>query len=251
MKQHLFVPALLASLLSIGGCTVQPKTQLDAPVAITTQIEGKSLLDSKASPPATIKVRFEDNPELATLIENDLVARGFQLVGADQAPDVDILIQSAWRFQKPRARQQAVSVGKLLADERMKGTVTTLEERATRAASTNVNLNTAIAANRGTLSTGAYAGVTLLEVVADLTGVRGGFNRLMVGDERGLCIPVPAGACDTWHVYKQDMALAATLTRKDGQDSVVRAISKVEHERLLPVELFEETRSKLVSALAN
>jgi len=64
-------------------------------------------------------------------------------------------------------------------------------------------------------------------------------------------IPVPAGACDTWHVYKQDMALAATLTRKDGQDSVVRAISKVEHERLLPVELFEETRSKLVSALAN
>lgn len=99
MKKNLSAIATIVAL-AITGCTVQPRTQLDAPVAITTQVEGSSLLDRNASPSTTIRVQFEDNAELATLIENDLISRGLQRAGLNQPPDVDVVIQSVYRFQK-------------------------------------------------------------------------------------------------------------------------------------------------------
>lgn len=89
----------------------------------------------------------------------------------------------------------------------------------------------------------------ILEIISDLSGLRGGFNKALVGDERGVCIPIPPGACDRWKVYSQRVTVKAAMFLRGGDVQEINLSLSTEHERLMPVELFMNAQSKIVTAL--
>lgn len=69
MKRHLFSIALAAATLAAAGCTVQPKTKLDAPVAITTKVDGSTLLVRATSRSSTTRVIAQTERERLVPVE--------------------------------------------------------------------------------------------------------------------------------------------------------------------------------------
>ena len=98
---------------------------------------------------------------------------------------------------------------------------------------------------------GVVTGLTsdILEIISDLSGLRGGFKKALVGDERGVCIPIPTGACDRWKVYSQRLTVEAAMFARDGEVQEINLSVSTEHERLMPVELFMDAQAKIVTAL--
>lgn len=242
MKRIALIAA--AFVVALAGCAAQPAKNLDAPVLVNTSTTGASFIDGKALNKPSIKVEFKDSQKLSALIEQELAAKGFAPAPDGAMADIHISIESGYAFQKPRTRRQVLSMGKLFEHESMKAYLDDRAEKSTR--TTSFNVHTTGMAATGALSTGVFVGASVTQAIVEMTGIRGGFNKALVGDERGLCL----GTCDKWHIYDQRLILKATLTEASGRTVDITATSTVEHERLVPIELYEDARSKLLTALA-
>ena len=262
-KSKRLVPALILALALIqGGCATadqappSPKDQplqtansQESPPVIKTTILGWSPL-KKDQPLPPIHVEFEDNPELARVMQASLAAAGFPIAPDASTAEFRVLFSSYFSFDRSRTKRQTVSVGKLLADQRMASTLGSIAELGTRGyRDVNLSVNLLLLPSFGV--PGLVTGLTsdILEIIADLSGLRGGFNKALVGDGRGVCIPIPPGACDRWKVYSQRLTVRAAMFARDREVQEINLSVSTEHERLMPVELFMDAQPKIVSAL--
>ena len=92
-------------------------------------------------------------------------------------------------------------------------------------------------------------GTDLMEIISSHIGLSGAFNRLVVGDERGVCIPIPPGACDKFNHYNQRLAPKATVMDDRGGVEEVSVSISANHPRLLPAELLAEGQARIALLL--
>ena len=229
--------SLFVISLALAGCAAQPAKNLDAPVTVKTTTEGQFVLAAAQAGKPTVKVDFKDNPELGAQFERDLASKGYPTAADVADADVVIDIDSAFAFKKPQARQRVLSVGKLFAHQDVKPHLDNEAERATRTTGFNPQ-------NIG-MATDLFIGTSIFRAIAEMTGIRGGINKALVGDERGVCL----ANCEKWHVYNQRLVLKANVKQRGGATSGVNTVSTTEHERLVPIELYEDARSKFLTAL--
>lgn len=260
VSRRLLVVAPAVALL-LGCAANPPPARLDAPVVLSSKSSGMSQLEVVTeTPKPKLEVTFEDSPRLTRQMAAALAQRGFEIVNDTQVvPDFKVRFRGTYSFQKQLARREVVSVGKLFSDDRMKEAVDALQSGVTKVSRSGSNLSVDYAGLTGKLSSSAYGGALLIDILADVTGARGGFNKALVGDERGVCIPIPAGACDKWQQYKQQMVLQAFVNRPDDpvdEPRKLQALRKLEivtdtdHERLVPVEMLAESEVKLLELVA-
>ncbi|QTD46529.1 hypothetical protein [Ottowia testudinis] len=257
------VPALILTLTLIqSGCATadqappSPKDQplqtansQESPPVIKTTILGWSPL-KKDQPLPPIHVEFEDNPELVRVMQASLAAAGFPVAPDASTAEFRVLFSSYFSFDRSRTKRQTVSVGKLLADQRMASTLSSMTELGTRGyRDVNLSANLLLLPSFGV--PGVVTGLTndILEIISDLSGLRGGLNKALVGDERGVCIPIPPGACDRWKIYSQRVTVKAAMFPRGGDAQEINLSVSTEHERLMPVELFMDAQAKIVAAL--
>ena len=253
---------VLTLALSQGGCATadqalpspqdQPLQTVDRqeslPVIKTTVLGWSPLKKDQPLPP--IHVEFEGNPELARVMQASLAAAGFPIAPDASTAEFRVLFSSYFSFDRSRTKRQTVSVGKLLADQRMASTLSSIAELGTRGyRDVNLSVNLLLLPSFGV--PGVVTGLTsdILEIISDLSGLRGGLNKALVGDARGVCIPIRPGACDRWKVYSQRVTVRAAMFARDGDVQEINLSVSTEHERLMPVELFMDAQSKIIAAL--
>ena len=257
------VAALVLTLaLSQGACATayqalpspqdQPLQTVDRqeslPVIKTTVLGWSPLKKDQPLPP--IHVEFEANPELARVMQASLAAAGFPIAPDASTAEFRVLFSSYFSFDRSRTKRQTISVGKLLAGQRMASTLSSVAELGTRGyRDVNLSVNLLLLPSFGV--PGVVTGLIndILEIISDLSGLRGGLNKALVGDERGVCTPIPPGACDRWKVYSQRVSVKAAMFARDGEAQEINLSVSTKHERLMPVELFMDAQSKIVAAL--
>ena len=243
VSKGLFVGIVL-SLISLSSLA-----DPSAPVVMTSKVLGWSPFSKQDAKPK-LYVTVADNAALASIMTEPLENQGFVVVDDEAKADYNLELDAEFAFDKRGSKRQSVSVGKLLADPRMESALATLDSQATRGTSlTSTNLNIAVAHLRDKISTATALGLTIVDVLLDLSGLGGAFNKLLVGDERGLCIPLRPGACANWNVYNQRLALKAKVSNANGSLGEVLINTSTQHERLAPLELLVESQTQLASVL--
>lgn len=225
-------------ILALAGCAAQPPKNLDAPVVVKTATQGDAVIAAGAATKPSVKVDFKDNPDVAAQFERDFAEKGYSTAVDAASADVVISIDSGYSFQKPHARRHAMSLGKLLAHKDIKPHLDDAAEKSTR--------TTSLTLQNFSMTPGAFLGTSIFQAIGEVSGLRGGFNRALVGDERGICLT----SCDQWHTYDQRLVLKATVTPRGSTASDVTTTSTVMHERLVPIEMYLDARTKLLAALA-
>lgn len=220
----------------------------EPPVTIVTRVLGWSPFPRDAPLPR-LQVAFEDNPALAKITETYLAAQGFSIAGPDGAHDYKVALSGNFAFDRPRTKRLSVPIGKLLADERMKDTLTSLAELSTRGHADQNLASNLFLVPLGKTAVLTGLGTDLMEIISSHIGLSGAFNRLVVGDERGVCIPIPPGACDKWNHYNQRLALKATVMDDRGGVEEVSVSISANHPRLLPAELLAEGQARIALLL--
>ena len=100
------------------------------PVIKTTVLGWSPLKKDQPLPP--IHVEFEANPELARVMQASLAAAGFPIAPDASTAEFRVLFSSYFSFDRSRTKRQTISVGKLLAGQRMASTLSSVAELGTR-----------------------------------------------------------------------------------------------------------------------
>ena len=119
-------------------------------------------------------------------------------------------------------------------------------EEATRTTSTDLGLMAQ--GLTGSLSSGMLLGAGLLDSVMALTGAKGGFNKLIAGDERGWCLGT-AEMCKNWKKYDQHVIVVVKMRPVVGKPAILRSDAATKDEGLLPEPLFQAAMAALTSRL--
>lgn len=210
---------------------------------VKTSGMGETDLDRFAG--KTISVQFESSPKLTFALREQFEAMGYKLTETVEQADVVIVAAAAFGFQKPRARAQEVDFGKVV--EQTKGDlIAQKDSQAYR--DPKFDLAPAIQSMRGNLSTNMVLGAGVVETISSLIGVRSWFNKLVGGDERGICLGTEE-MCKDWKKYDQRMRMGAMVTFKGEEKIAIRAEATTKDEQLLPDQLFKAGMGELTKRL--
>jgi hypothetical protein len=148
------------------------------------------------------------------------------VVPTAQEADVSIEFTAGFTFQLPRAREVAVDLGRMAEESATKnaGNLVDKAEKATRTTSTDLGLMAQ--GLTGSLSTGMLLGAGLLDSVMALTGAKGGFNKLIAGDERGWCLGT-AEMCKNWKKYDQHVIVVVKLRPVVGKPAMAALTTRL------------------------
>lgn len=210
--------------------------------AIETTGSGSLNLDAYRG--QSIKVEFDSSPKLTVELQKRFEELGFKTAAAE--PDVTIKVGAVFSFQKPRTREQQLNFGRVVEESDIDAAVQKEASNATRAP--GVELGPLVQGLRGNLSADMILGVGLVDSILRMSGARGWFNKLVAGDERGICLGTEE-MCKDWKKYTQRMRLGTLIVSKDGQRQVIRSEASTKSEELLPEQLFREGMGDLTNRL--
>ena len=138
-------------------------------------------------------------------------------------------------------------LGKLLDGADMNIAFSKLNNQAARMP--NVNLNTTAMYAGGGLSAGGLAGATVVEMLVSMSGLGAKFNKALVGDERGVCIPMGPGGCDNWKKYEQILVFETTVTGVGASPVTFVTRARTLSEELKPIDLLNEVMPAYITAM--
>lgn len=208
------------------------------------QTLGSGSLNLDAYKGQSIKVEFDSSPKLTAELQKRFEDLGFKTATAD--PDVTIKVGAVFSFQKPRAREQQLNFGRVVEQSNIAAVVQKEASNTTQAP--GVELGPLVQGLRGNLSANMVLGAGLVDSILSMSGARGWFNKLVSGDERGICLGTEE-MCKDWKKYTQHMRLGTLVVSKDGQRQVIRSEASTKNEELLPEQLFREGMGDLTSRL--
>jgi len=170
--------------------------------------------------------QFTSSERLTAQLREGFATRGFEVVPTAQEADVSIEFTAGFTFQLPRAREVAVDLGRMAEESAAKnaGNLVDKAEKATRTTSTDLGLMAQ--GLTGSLSTGMLLGAGLLDSVMALTGAKGGFNKLIAGDERGWCLGT-AEMCKNWKKYDQHVIVVVKLRPVVGKPAMAALTTRL------------------------
>lgn len=196
----------------------------------------------------TIYVEFESSQKMTAELRQRFEVLGFNLSDSPDKADISVKVLSLFSFQQTRGKQQQIDFGKVI--EADSGEV--LEKKASQALrEPGVNLTPLVHGLRGDLGLGMVFGLGLVDKALKLSGAKGWLNKMLVGDERGICLGT-AEMCKDWKKFDQSMRIAAVITPATANTReriIVRAEAKAKDEKLLPEELFREAMRELTGRL--
>lgn len=193
----------------------------------------------------TLHVEFDSSSKLSAELRERFQALGFTLAQEKADAEVSVKVMAGYFFQKPRAKQQYIDFGAVV-EQASKADIDRKADESTRVA--GVELAPLVQGLRQNLSANMVLGVGLVDSVLSLSGARGWFNKLVSGDERGVCLGT-AEMCKDWKKYVQRMRIAAFITPKHGDQAVIRAEASAKDEELVPDELFRASMGSLTGRL--
>lgn len=214
-------------------------------VAADIKTSGTGSLDLDAYRGRSLYVEFQSSPKLTTEMRQRFEALGYSIAATAGEADVSIKVVAAFSFERPRAKAQQIDFGKVV-EQANSDAVNQKAAEATRAP--GVELAPLVQGLRGNLSASMVLGVGLVDSILSMSGARGWFNKLVSGDERGVCLGTDE-MCKDWKKYVQQMRLTALVAAKAGDKSIVRAEATAKDEELLPDPLFRDGMGELTGRL--
>lgn len=246
MKNALLTFALLFALTSyVSGQEVQTEQTLldrentvspDVKRAPDINVHGKG--DFVLGVPddmGSLYIEFTSSPRLSAHLRDEFQRMGYRLATSKDEADLAVRMVAGFVFQKPRAKQMQIDFGKILEESKI-DVVANKAEESTRTVGTE--LGPLVQGIQGNLGAGMVMGAGIVDSILSLSGVRGWFNKLVSGDERGLCLGT-AEMCKDWKKYDQEMRIATFIERKSGGRFVIRSTAKAKDEKLVPEALFK------------
>ncbi len=230
MKKLLFLAALVSSF-----------TAQSSDIKTT----GSGNLDLDIYRGRAVFVEFESSQKLTSELRERFEALGYALAPSAGEADVAVKVMAGYFFQKPRAKAQQIDFGRVV-EQVNSDLVNQKASESTRVV--GVELAPLAQGLRGNLSSNMVLGVGLVDSILSLSGARGWFNKLVSGDERGVCLGT-AEMCKDWKKYEQHMRFAAFVSPKAGGKSVIRAEVATNSEDLLPDLLFHVGMGELTNRL--
>lgn len=214
-------------------------------LAADIKTSGAGSLDLDAYRGRSLYVEFQSSPKLTTEMRQRFEALGYNMAESAGDADVSIKVVASFSFERPRAKSQQIDFGKVV-EQANTDVVNQKAAEATRAP--GVELAPLVQGLRGNLSANMVLGVGLADSILSMSGARGWFNKLVSGDERGVCLGTNE-MCKDWKKYVQQMRLTALVAPKAGDKSVIRAEATAKDEELLPDPLFRDGMGELTTRL--
>ena len=214
-------------------------------VAADIKTSGSGSLDLDAYRGRSLYVEFQSSPKLTTEMRQRFEALGYSMAASVGDADVSIKVVASFSFKRPHAKSQQIDFGKVV-EQVNPDVVNQKAAEATRAP--GVELAPLVQGLRGNLSANMVLGVGLVDSILSMSGARGWFNKLVSGDERGVCLGTDE-MCKDWKKYVQQMRLTALVAPKAGNKSVIRAEATAKDEELLPDPLFRDGMGELMTRL--
>ena len=204
--------------------------------------------DASNAPKKKVFVQFTSTERLTAQLHEGFAARGFEVVPTAQEADISVEFTAGFTFQLPRAREVTVDLGRMAEERAAKnvGNLAGKAEKATRTTSTDPGLMAQ--GLTGSLSSGILLGAGLLDSVMALTGGKGGFNKLVAGDERGWCLGT-AEMCKNGKKYDQHVIVVVKMRPVVGKPAIQRSDAATKDEDLLPEPLFQAVMAALTTRL--
>lgn len=222
--------------LSIALCTF-------AHADISTTGENSVNLNQYKSQP--VYIEFESSQKLTTTIKHQFETLGFKVVDDKNSAGVVLRFMCVYAFKKPHAKEQHVDFGKVV-DQTEGDLIADADKRSTRGI--GVELAPLVQGLQGNLSTGMVFGAGIVDSVMRMAGARSWFNKLVSGDERGVCLG-SAETCKDWKKYDQQMRLGVFVEPAAGKQVLVKAGARTLDEQLQPEPLFQHGMQELTKRL--
>lgn len=210
---------------------------------INTSGTGKIDLDGYRG--RSLYVEFQSSPKMTTEMRHRFEELGYSMAASADDADVSVKLAASFLFQRPRTRLQQIDFGKVV-EQASPDVVNRKASEATRVP--GVELSPLVQGLSGNLSANMVLGAGLVDSILSLSGARGWFNKLVSGDERGVCLGTDE-MCKDWKKYVQKMRLTALVTPKAGDASTIMAEAAAKDEELLPDPLFHEGMRELTTRL--
>lgn len=192
-------------------------------------------------------IRFDQSDALSKQVAEMLATRGHSIASSEAEAGIIVKTITGYSFVRRQARRVTVSMGKLLDGADMNIAFSKLNNQAARMP--NVNLNTTAMYAGGGLSAGGLAGATVVEMLVSMSGLGAKFNKALVGDERGVCIPMGPGGCDNWKKYEQILVFETTVTGVGASPVTFVTRARTLSEELKPIDLLNEVMPAYITAM--
>lgn len=239
---------LIAATIAMAGCATNRVDPLTQGPDMKAVVEPATVAGLPVPKGQKIFVRFDESQPLARQVMHMLEQRGHTIAATESDANVIVKTRSAYSYVRRQARRVTVSMGKLLDGADMKTAFSQLDNQAARIPYTN--LNTAAMYMGGSMSTSGLVGATVVETLLGMSGVGAAFNKALVGDERGICIPMGPGGCDNWKKYEQILVLETEVSSSGRPPASFVTRARTLSEDLKPMDLFNEVMPAYFTTMA-
>lgn len=195
-----------------------------------------------------VYAEFASSPKLTLLLREEFARRGYRLAETKADAAVVVELAATYGFQRTKERAVRVDFGQVFEGAAREKS---LQAQAGTGELARMSIGEAALVsgiNAGLFSAGLMnatgLGTGLLDAISNATGIKAGFNRLVVGDARGFCLI----GCANWNKYVQTLAVGSTVSRQGAADRLV-VEAKVIDEKLYPDAMFDRASRELMGRL--
>ncbi len=224
----------------------EPSPRVDAAPPKKLEITQTGLFDlAPLRDQKTLSIQMVHSPTLSADLESTLRALGFQIVPYPRG-DVVLTLFTTFGAQKMQLKPLRVDYA-----QAYEAGVQSVLANQTSHATQSLDLGADILALQGNITPHLLVGFDIFDMIATVTGVKSWANKLVSGDERGLCI----FNCERFNSFAQQMLIATRvgikgqLTDPHAPPFATTTKASALDERLLPNELFQIAMKTLTAQL--
>lgn len=209
--------------------------------AADVTVGGSDSFDLTSNKNEPIYLIFEYSPIVTVQLQKELINVGYKIVDDEDKAAVTVRMMGVYVFQRPHAKQMSADMGKVLerSDKALPNESDVPRQRAISLGPENFS----------PMPWKVWIAQDIISEVLVAAGVKNWFNKLVVGDERGLCLGTPE-TCKDWNKFSQETRLQAIVSPKVGGEKIVRSFAQAKDEKLLPMELFQASLKEMGARLS-
>ena len=205
-------------------------------IAADVTVGGSESFDLTSKKNEPIYLIFEYSPAVTAQLQKELKDTGFKIVDDEDQAVITVRMMGVYVFQRPHAKQMSADMGKVLesSDKALPSESDVPRQR-------GIPLGPETFAP---MPWKVWIAQDLISEVLVAAGVKNWFNKLVVGDERGLCLGTQE-MCKDWNKFTQETRLQAIVSPKAGGEKIVRSFAQAKDEQLLPADLFQASLKEM------